>query len=83
MTHSELERELEKKGRELMRMLLQEHLNNRGPGQCDDPPVEGSDGVVRSRVRLQERELETVFGTVSVERAGYGQQGVESLHAGC
>lgn len=80
MTHSELERELEKKGRELMRMLLQEHLNNRGPGQCDAPPVEGSDGVVRSRVRLQERELETVFGTVSVERAGYGQQGVESLH---
>ena len=79
MTHSELERELEKKGRELMRKLLQEHLNNRGPGQCD-PPVEGDDGVVRSRVRLQERELETVFGTVSIERAGYGQPGVESLH---
>jgi len=80
MTHSELERELEKKGRELMRKLLQEHLYNRSPGQCDEPPVEGVDGVVRSRVRLQERELETVFGTVSVERAGYGQQGVESLH---
>ena len=79
MTHSELERELEKKGRELMRMLLQEHLNNRGPGKCD-PPVEGADRVVRSRVRLQERELETVFGTVSVERAGYSQQGAESLH---
>jgi hypothetical protein len=79
MTHSELERELEKKGRELMRMLLQEHLNNRAPGQCD-PPVEGADGVVRSRVRLQQRELETVLGTVSLERAGYGQQGVESLH---
>jgi hypothetical protein len=79
MTHSELERELEKKGRELMRTLLQEHLKNRGPGKCD-PPVEGADGVVRSRVRLQERELETVFGTVSVERAGYGQQGAESLH---
>jgi hypothetical protein len=31
-------------------------------------------------MRLQQRELETVFGTVSVERAGYGQQGVESLH---
>jgi hypothetical protein len=80
MTHSELERELEKKGRELMRKLLQEHLDNRGPGQCDEPPVEGADGVVRSRVRLQQRELETVFGTVSVERAGYGQQGVQSLH---
>ena len=68
MTHSELERELEKKGRELMRKLLQVHLNNRGPGQCD-PPVEGAGGVVRSRLRLQQRELETVFGTVSVERA--------------
>ncbi len=41
MTHSELERELEKKGRELMRKLLQEHLDNRSPGQCDEPPVEG------------------------------------------
>jgi hypothetical protein len=79
MTHSELERELEKKGRELMRTLLQEHLDNRGPGECDQC-VEGADGLERSRVRLQERKLETVFGTVSVERAGYGRQGAESLH---
>ena len=61
MTHSELERELEKKGRELMRKLLQEHLDNRSPGGCDDPPVEGADGVVRSHVRLQQWELETVL----------------------
>ena len=80
MTHSELERALEKKGRELMRKLLQEHLDNRSPGQCDEPAVPGADGVVRSHVRLQQRELETVFGTVSVERAGYGQPGVSSLH---
>ena len=79
MTHSELERELEKKGRELMRMLLQEHLDNRGPGQCDQP-VCGVDGQERSRMRLQKRKLETVFGTVSIERAGYGQQGIKSLH---
>jgi hypothetical protein len=79
MTHSELERELEKKGRELMRKLLQEHLDNRSPGKCDQP-VCGADGLERPRVRLQERKLETVFGTVSVERAGYGQEGVESLH---
>jgi hypothetical protein len=79
MTHSELERELEKKGRELMRKLLQEHLDNRGPGQCDEP-VCGADGVERPRVRPQERKLETVLGTVSVKRAGYGQEGFESLH---
>ncbi len=79
MTHSELERELEKKGRELMRTLLQEHLDARGPGECAQP-VRGSDGVERPRVRLQERKLETVFGAVSVARAGYGQKGTESLH---
>jgi len=79
MTHSELERELEKKGRELMRTLLQEHLDNRSPGQCEKP-LSGSDGIDRSRIRLQERKLETVFGTVSVERAGYGQEGTRSLH---
>ncbi len=79
MTHSELERELEKRGRELMRKLLQEHLDNRGPGQCDEP-VCGADGVERPRVRPQERKLETVLGTVSVKRAGYGQEGFQSLH---
>jgi hypothetical protein len=79
MTHSELERELEKKGRELMRIMLQEHLDKRSPGQCEQP-VSGSDGIDRSRVRLQERKLETVFGTVSVQRAGYGKKGVGSLH---
>ena len=79
MTHSDLERELENKGRELMRKLLQEHLEARGPGECVQP-VRGSDGVDRSRVRAQERKLETIFGTVSVERAGYGQEGSRSLH---
>lgn len=79
MTHSDIERKLEKKGRELMRILLQEHLEARGPGQCEQP-VRGADGVERSRVRLQERKLETVFGTVSVERMGYGQRRAESLH---
>lgn len=79
MSHSELERELEKRGRELMRILLQEHLDNRGPGQCDQP-VQGVDGVERRQVRLQERKLETVFGTISVERAGYVQEATESLH---
>lgn len=79
LTHSELERELEKKSRELMRKLLQEHLEARGPGECAQT-VQGSDGVEMSRVRPHERKLETIFGTVSVERAGYGQEGSRSLH---
>jgi len=79
MTHSELERDHEKKGRELMRKLLQEHLQSRGPGQCAQP-VRDADGVERTRVRLHERKLESIFGTVATERVGYGQQAGRSLH---
>jgi len=79
MTHSELERELEKKGRELMRTLLEEHLESRSPGECAQP-VRGCDGVERPRMRLQKRGLETIFGTVCVERAGYCQEKTGSLH---
>lgn len=32
-------------------------------------------------MRVQERHLETVFGTVTVHRVGYGQEGTESLHS--
>lgn len=79
MDLSELERELEKRGRELLRILLQEHLDSRGPGCCE-ATVRGADGVERPRVRLQERKVETVFGTVGETRAGYGQAGADSLH---
>ena len=79
MTHSELERALEKKGRELIRTILQDHLDNRSPGECSTS-VTDSDNNDRSRSRLQERNLETTFGTVFVERTGYGIKGRKSLH---
>ena len=79
MTHSEIERELEKMGRELMRKLFADHLQSRGPGQSDEP-VKGADGIERNNVRLHERSLETIFGTVPVERVGYGKKGSPSLH---
>lgn len=79
MSHSELERELEKKSRELMRQLLQEHLDRRGPGKCQGPVCD-ADGQQRTRQRIHERDLETIFGTVQVERTGYGYPGTQSLH---
>jgi hypothetical protein len=79
MTHSELEREIEKKGRQLMRKLLQEHIDERGPGTCDQG-VTGADGIERTRVRLQKRKIESIFGTIEEQRAGYAKPGVESLH---
>jgi hypothetical protein len=80
MSESDIERELEKRGRELMRRLMQAHLDVRGPGEAAGGLAEGSDGVTRVRERMHERGLETIFGEVRVERAGYGAKGIESLH---
>jgi len=79
LTISALERTMEKKGRELMRQLLQDHIDARGPGKTTTA-VHGADGTERSRIRLHERNLETVFGTLEIQRAGYGQEGTSSLH---
>lgn len=58
---------------------MHKRIGNRNPGKCDGP-VCGADGIEHPRVRPQRRKLETVLGTVSVKRSGYGQEGVESLH---
>jgi hypothetical protein len=79
MTHSELERELEKRGLELMCILLQKHLDRRGPGRCDQPVCD-AEGVERRRTRLHTRKIETVSGTVEASRTGYGKEGKRSLH---
>lgn len=79
MTHSELERELEEKGRELMRSLLQAHLATRSPGEASEP-VRDAEGQQRTVRRLHERSLATVFGEVEVSRMGYGAEGADSLH---
>jgi hypothetical protein len=78
-THSEVEAYLEEDGRELLRLLLQEHLASRGSGRVGEA-VCGADGVVRPHKRDHlERSYQSVFGRVQVERTGYGQRGVASL----
>jgi hypothetical protein len=79
LTHSDLERELEAKARELMRKLLQAHLDSRGPGEAAEP-VRDAAGETQSRTQLHDRQLETIFGTVTVSRTGYGAEGKSSLH---
>ena len=78
-THSELERELEQQGRELLRRFYQAHLELRAPGEAA-AAVRDSEGQVRQQRRRQQRGLETVFGEVRVERLGYGGEGLQSLH---
>jgi hypothetical protein len=78
-THSAIEAYLETDGRELLRLLLQEHLDNQGSGRVGEA-VCGSDGVVRSHKRDQmETGYQSVFGAVRLARTGYSQRGVSSL----
>src|SRR5437588_10064633 len=77
--HSELERQLEGMGRELMRKLLQAHLDMRQPGQAVEP-VRDAAGTTLKPTPLHARSLESIFGTVEVARTGYGAAGTPSLH---
>ena len=69
-THSEIEAYLETNGRELLRLLLQDHLDHQSAGRLADV-VCGADGVVRSHKRdHMETGYKSVFGAVRVARTG-------------
>lgn len=80
MRESDVERELWQRGRELLRKLLQEHLDARGVGAVRADKVEHADGSELDRNRLHGRTVGTVVGEVEVSRVGYGAPGKESLH---
>jgi hypothetical protein len=78
-----VERETERRGRELMRLQLQAHIDGRGTG--DLGPVlrvcEGDALPVRYTLRrVHARRLVTLFGTVTVCRMAYGKRGQPSIH---
>jgi hypothetical protein len=77
--HSDLERQLEGMGRELMRKLLQAHLDLREPGKATEP-VRDTAGTTLTPTPTHTRSLESIFGTVEVTRTGYGADGQPSLH---
>lgn len=79
MTHAEVESMVTRDGREVLRLLFQDHLELRG--QVRGPTaIEGSDGITRTHHRIDERPLESVFGTVTIRREAVGSRGVEALH---
>jgi hypothetical protein len=77
--HSELERELEGKGRELLRKLLQAHLDLRQPGPAVEA-VRDAAGTPLAPTAVHERSVESIFGTVKVARTGYRAPGAASVH---
>ena len=79
-TEADAERWLAVAQRELMRRLFQAFLTLRGQAQVQEPVV-GADDETRTHQRQgMTRKLETVFGTVDVERTGHGGRGLSTLH---
>ena len=81
LAHGELEERLDVEGRELLRQMLQDHLDLRAQREPRLEAVVGADGVARRGVEAgHERGLLTVFGKVEVSRLAYRRRGHANLH---
>ena len=80
MTHTAVERLLATEGREVLRQLLQDHVDLRGAYEraAPLPSVVGEDGVQRPHRREAKRDLRSIVGDVIVPRIGYSQRGATS-----
>ena len=79
---SEIERESERRGREILRLALQPQIDARGEGDVGEAiVVAGENGPVRlAHKRVHCRPLVTLFGEVRVMRMGYGAPGHDAIH---
>ena len=76
-----VEREVESCGREVLRLMLQAHMQARGTGDIGPRIVAtGEDGASLGRGRVHERKVATVVGVIAVDRTSYGVEGRESVH---
>jgi len=81
LAHSKLEDRLQGEGRELCRLLFQDHLDLRAEREERLEEVVGADGVRRGNVESgHTRALRTVFGEVTVTRKAYRKPGHGNLH---
>ncbi len=82
LTHAELEDQVEQRGREVQRLMLQDHLDLRALRELR-VRVTDADGVVHANVEpAHRRPLATVVGAVNVERLAYRYPGTSNLHPG-
>jgi hypothetical protein len=78
-----VEREIECRGRELLRLQLQAHIDARGPGDRGAAvEICTREGLpVRcTHKRLHTRSLVTLFGMIKLTRVGYSRPGHASVH---
>lgn len=79
MRESDLERLLEGMGRDLIRKVLQAHLDLRQPGKAMEA-VRDAAGTPLTPTQEHTRNVETIFGPVEVTRTGYRAEDQPSLH---
>ena len=76
LAHAELEEQLDARGRELLRRMLQDHLSLRAQREVRLDSVVDSDGVAHKAVEAgHRRPLASIFGPVDVERLAYRHRG--------
>jgi len=81
LEHAVLEEQLEVRGREIQRRLLQDHLDLRAAREQRRERVTGPDGTGRTRAEAgHTRPLATVFGPVTVSRIAYRAPGAGNVH---
>ena len=81
LSHAELEEELDRRGRELLRRMLQAQLDLRGVRERRAAEVKDADGVRHGAVETgHTRPLATIFGSVSVTRLAYRRRGHANLY---
>jgi hypothetical protein len=86
LTACELEELLADRGRQVLRQMLQDHLDLRAAREEDaarehHTPAVGPDGITRSRVEAGHRRLlATLFGSVRVTRCAWRRPGAGNLY---
>lgn len=78
MEMSDLEKLLQAEGSQLLRELLQGHMDLRSMGRVEEA-VKGSDGVNRRDRHRRSRTINTVFGTVELNRERFHETGLRGL----
>jgi hypothetical protein len=81
LTHAELEMRLKADGFEVLRCVLQDHLDLRAAREERLEGVVGADGVSRGYAEGgHQRPLATIFGQVRVDRVAYRRKKATNLH---
>jgi hypothetical protein len=77
-----VEQQQEHRGRQVQRLLLQAHVQQRGAGDAGPALRVGEPGSDRlyTHRRRQRRTLKTIFGPIHIDRIGYSRPGASSIH---